>query len=248
VRRAFPEAANHLVASDGAVQTVEAQVLDRTLQDALGKKTISLFFNQPGWKTAAFGGPRVEILLKGRYMPVGNKERETTAPLMVRFRHKKGTVIFTSFHNEAQNSDDEKKLLQYLVFSLELETVETEVESVFEIEKEGKKIQNPTKTPDLNQEFKVQRSTLLNNADNPSFTSTYDNQRVCTLRFTLAFRADAKLTFKIKSPDGKEFANDVHSTTSFDVPDAAKGTWTYTVIADPSNASFPFNVSVREKK
>ena len=35
----------------------------------------------------------------------------------MKFKEGQGTVIFTSFHNEAQNSRQEEGLLKYLVFS-----------------------------------------------------------------------------------------------------------------------------------
>jgi uncharacterized surface anchored protein len=89
----------------------------------------------------------------------------------------------------------------------------------------------------------------LSNAENPSVERTYANKQECTLRFTLAFRNEgAKLTFKIKSPDGKQFTKECESTMGLEVQSAAKGAWTYTVTADRASANFPFTVTVGEKK
>ena len=102
----------------------------------------------------------------------------------------------------------------------------------------------------LNKEgFTPQRSNLLSNAEKPSVEKTYENKQVCTLRFTLGFRSEgAKLTFSIKSPDGKQFTKEAESTMGLEVKNAAKGTWTYTVTADRASANFPFTVTVGEKK
>ena len=50
-----------------------------------------------------------------------------TAPLLVKFPHKDGTVIFTSFHNEKQNNQTALKLLRYLVFAAMTADVESQV-------------------------------------------------------------------------------------------------------------------------
>jgi len=42
---------------------------------------------------------------------------EQTGPLLVTFPHGEGTVIFTSFRNEAQNTEMEEELLRHLVFT-----------------------------------------------------------------------------------------------------------------------------------
>ena len=62
-----------------------------------------------------FTGNDVQVLIRGTYKSVDAEQIE--APLLVKFRQGKGTVIFTSFHNEAQNSQQELQLLRYLVFS-----------------------------------------------------------------------------------------------------------------------------------
>ncbi len=60
-------------------------------------------------------GQDVQVLIRGTYVSVRREQIES--PLLVRFRQGRGTVIFTSFHNEAQNSQQELELLRFLVFS-----------------------------------------------------------------------------------------------------------------------------------
>ena len=89
----------------------------------------------------------------------------------------------------------------------------------------------------------------MSNAETPTVVKTYENKHECTLRFTLGFRGDgAKLKFNIKSPDGKQFTKECESTMGLEVPNAVKGTWTYTVTASSASANFPFTVTVGEKK
>ena len=79
------------------------------------------------WKTAAFKGDRVKVLLKGEYRGLrGNHE----APFLVKFAFGKGTVIFTSYHHGHQMDEQEKQLLKYLVFSTVVARVEQELEII----------------------------------------------------------------------------------------------------------------------
>ncbi len=233
IAKAFPDMVVPALKGEGAKQDFEADIVDPGLADHLKVKKIHLSFDLQQWKAAAFGGPRVQTLIKGKY----RKDRSTIvaeAPLMVKFSVGKGTVVFTSFHNEKQNSDLEKQLLQYLVFSLVTAGIDADINA--QMDKSG---------------FTPQRSNLLST---PSQQTTepkkYHNAAVSTLRFVLGFRNEgAKLRFNIRSPDGKEFTKDCESTLSLEVPNAAPGDWTYTVTAlELPYANFPFTVTVGEKK
>jgi hypothetical protein len=230
VAKAFPEMVVENLRGDGAEQKLDADVVDPALREIIGNK-IPLKFDLPEWKTAAFGGPRCEILLQGKY--VRYKSNQTAvAPLMVKFPFDKGKVIFTSFHNEKQNSRVEKQLLQYLVFSLVTAGVDAEVNT--SLDKEG---------------FKPQRSNLLSTPRNQALSKEYVNQFDGTLRFVLGFRNEgAKMRFNIKSPTGEQFTKDCESTAILEVANAARGTWTYTVTALETYENFPFTMTVAEKK
>jgi hypothetical protein len=231
VATAFPDLAVPAMMHDGAAQKLEADIVDKALQDALGTKKIPLDFNLAEWKPAAFGGPGVEVLIKGTFKKLKGNEK-MTAPLMVRFQFNKGTVIFTSFHNEAQNSDIEEKLLQYLVFSLVTAGADAELTS--NLDKEG---------------FRPQGSNLLSTPPKGKVSKTYINGQVCTLRFGLGFRNEGvKLRFNIKSPRGKQFTQDCEGTTILEVANAEAGEWTYTVEALDAYANFAFRTSVGEKR
>jgi hypothetical protein len=233
IAKAFPDLADNNLQADGERQELDAAVVDPALREVLGASTIHLSFNLPEWKTAAFSGPRVKTLLKGEYVKLRSREK-ATAPLMVKFNVGKGTVIFTSFHNEKQNSRVEKQLLNYLVFSLVTAGIDAEIAD------------NMAKDS-----FTPQSSNLLSTPKrNQSISKTYENKKKADLRFALGFRNEgAKLRFNVKSPDGKEYTWEGTSTVILDVPNAGPGTWTYTVtdLVLPYE-NFPFTMTVAEKK
>jgi hypothetical protein len=237
VAAAFPEYVDAAALGSGTRENVTADVVDPALRELVGP-TLPLHFNLPRWKTAAFRGPRVTTLLQGSYHkqrhprdPVGDP---AFAPLLVKFSFGKGTVIFTSFHNEKQNSDVERKLLEYLVFSLVTADVHADVTA--SIQGAG---------------FAPQKSNLLSTPrDNPSVSRTYANNKVQPLRFALGFRNEgATFRLMLKSPDGKTYTWEGTSTVILEVPDALPGEWTYTVTAvQLPYENFPFTVTVSEKK
>lgn len=231
VAKAFPDMVAPNLVGQGVKQELEADIVDPSLSEALKSKKIHLEFNLGQWKTAAFGGPRVKTLIQGTYIKEVSRQ-PALAPLMVKFQINEGTVIFTSFHNEKQNSRIEKQLLQYLVFSLVTAGVDADINAKME-------------------GFTPQRSNLLSTPKHdPSVSKKYESTQVADLRFALGFRNEgAKLRFNIKSPDGKEYTKDCEGSTIFEVPNAAAGTWTYTATSlHLPYENFPFTMSAAEKK
>lgn len=238
VANAFPEFVDRNTVGSGCAQELKADVVDPSLREVLGDDKLHLRFELSGWKTAAFAGPRVTTLLRGDFrkerFPNDRVGAPASAPLLVKFTADKGTVIFTSFHNEKQNSETEKKLLQYLVFSLVTAEVTSEVGA--QISEGG---------------FAPQRSNLLSTPkENPSVTKTFTAKQTGPLRFALGFRNEgAKLRLHIRSPDGKQYTWTGESTVVLEVPRAVAGEWTYTVTAlSLPYENFPFTVTVGEKK
>jgi hypothetical protein len=238
VRKAFPDVVDEKFVGQGAQQKLQADIVDAALSDALKTKKIDLQFDLGEWRAAAFGGPRVKTLIQGTYKKqkqAGQIDAGTaTAPLMVKFPVGKGTVIFTSFHNEKQNSRIEKQLLQYLVFSLVTAGIDSEINS--SLDQGG---------------FSARGSNLLSTPKrNQTITKTYDNKTNADLRFALGFRNEgAELRFHIQSPDGKQFTWKGTSTVILEVANARAGQWTYSVtdLRLPYE-NFPFTVTVGEKK
>jgi hypothetical protein len=231
VAKAFNDMQQENLIGDGMAQQIVADIVDPDLGEALKTRKIPLNFNLGDWKAAAFGGRSVQVLIKGTYKKMKGQE-PATAPLLVKFPFNKGTVIFTSFHNEAQNSEIEEQLLQYLVFSLVTASIDAELNS--SLDREG---------------FKPQGSNLLSTPPKGSVKKEYDNKHICDLRFGLGFRNEGyRLRFNIKSPSGKQFTQDCAGTTILEVSSAEVGTWTYTVEALDAYANFAFRTTVGEKK
>jgi hypothetical protein len=92
-------------------QHLRARVLDAGLADLIGPG-LELTFDIDLWVCAesTVGG---RTYLDGDVRHAGGSTAR--APLLVSFRIGEGTVVFTSFHNEKQVSEDERRLLHYLV-------------------------------------------------------------------------------------------------------------------------------------
>lgn len=237
VASAFPDVVDQSVRGDGVKGRVTAEVVDAGLREIIGPN-IKLNFDLPQWKTAAFGGPRVTVLMQGIYRRMrsvtDNAGVPAFAPLLVKFPAGKGQVIFTSFHNEKQTSETENKLLQYLVFSAVTAHVEAQVQS--HISEGG---------------FATQRSNLLSTPkNNPSVTKSFQINKAGPLRLALGFRDEgARLKLQLRSPNGRSFSWEGCSTVVLDVPHAVAGEWTYTITAlHLPYENFPFLVTVGEKK
>lgn len=231
VARAFPDLADHALAQRGKVQDLSAEVVDDGLRELIGGE-MPLKFDQAAWCPAAFQGKDLKVYLRGKYTT--DTGGEQTAPLMVKFPVHDGTVIFTSFHNEKQNSETELKLLRYLVFSAVMAEVETKVERTM-----------------VQGGFSPAKKNLFSaSAGEPSATSVYHADKPGQLQFVLGFQnAGAELKLTVVGPDGKEHVRQGTSTITIDLPNAPAGDWKYTVTAVKlPNANFPFTVTVGQKK
>src|SRR4029077_15019091 len=83
VAKAFPDMVNQSVAGEGKDQELDADIVDAGLQDALCSQRVRLKFDLHHWKTAAFGGQRVKLLMKARYQT--QQEGWSETPLLVKF-------------------------------------------------------------------------------------------------------------------------------------------------------------------
>jgi hypothetical protein len=81
----------------------EAKVLDQNLITYLDSEHLNLHFDMSAWVRVVTPPARSNLLLEVEGLPV-----------LFTYNLGKGTVIFTSFHNSAQQSDIERKLIAYL--------------------------------------------------------------------------------------------------------------------------------------
>ncbi|HEV7225427.1 MAG TPA: hypothetical protein VGN42_22160 [Pirellulales bacterium] len=230
VAPAFTDYSRPNDAAVGKVQNVNAQVVDPGLRELIGGE-MPLRFDMEGWYPAAFAGEKLTTYLRGTYQPQMGEARQ--AAFLVKFPYRDGTVIFTSFHNEKQNSETELKLLRYLVFSAVTAEVETRVRQTL-----------------VRGGFSPAKQNLFSaSAGEPSATTTYHAEKAGHLQFALGFQnLGARLKLTVKSPGGKTVEQEGDSTFTIDVPAAEAGDWQYTVTAVKlPNENFPFTVTVGQK-
>lgn len=95
------------VSGGGGVGRVEARIVDERLAALFGRDALEVFFDLPGWIEIEAVGAGTDVLVES-----GGR------PLMVSFPVGDGRVVYTSFHNDEQASDDIRALLSALVFQL----------------------------------------------------------------------------------------------------------------------------------
>lgn len=231
VELAFPEFVDTAAEGRGEVQTVEAEVVDPGLRRLLGP-AIDLDFDMPSWRPAAFRGPDVTTYLRATYAVRDGAEQ--TGPLLVTFPHGEGTVIFTSFHNEAQNTEMEEELLRHLVFT----TVTAREEG---------KIRRTMVRGGFSP---TARNLLSASSGGKPVEQTYECRRRGPLQFVLGFEDQgAELRLSVVGPGGDKFQKTGAKTFTISVDDAAVGPWSYTVspIKIPYE-NFPFTLTIGEKQ
>ena len=104
----------------GREGTYRATVEDQDLAFYLGVKSLNIEFDMGSWAEINVAPNNARILLK-----VEGK------PILLSMKYGKGSAIFTSFHNSAQKSDIEMKLIQFLALKplLRSKTIRTSDET-----------------------------------------------------------------------------------------------------------------------
>lgn len=91
----------------GEISTVNAHVADSEIKEFIGNR-VNVFFDMPGWSKLKSISSGEVILYKS---PVARQNE----PLMVMVPYGRGKIFYTCFHNHAQASDLEEKLLRLLI-------------------------------------------------------------------------------------------------------------------------------------
>ena len=216
-----------IIDHDGAGrQDVDARVVDSGLREVIGD-TIHLRFPDNSWIPAQLVGD-MQVLIRGTYVAIGRQTFE--APLLARFRQGKGTIIFTSFHNEAQNNQQELELLRYVVFSAvtakeEVAAQETMLSGGFSPVKQGQ----------------VNRAT-----GKDSITRGFKSDSGDPLRFSLNFGGGgAVLRLKLVAPGGSSHDEEADESMVVEARGAPAGEWLYTVTAvKVPHENFAYSVSI----
>ncbi len=231
VAAAFPEYVAPGWPGRGKAQTVRADVLDPALAARLGPG-VELNFDRPAWYPAAFEGPQVVVYLEGSYETISGRWEK--APLLVQFPFGKGSVIFTSFHNEKQHTEVEQELLHTLVLATVTARLRSEVQRTM-----------------LRGGFSpVQRNLLSASVRQQAVVRSFEHDGRGELQFVLGFEDQgAELRLEVMAPDGRQWAKSGTSTLVVEVPDAPAGRWQYKIEAlRVPYANFPFTFSVGRKQ
>jgi len=111
-------------AAVGESGPMTAQVSDPALATALGDTSVSLNYDLPQWVVPTAIGGNARVLVTGNASAFSYETFQTynipNAPLAVQFHFGSngGSVIYTSFHNEQQSTQDMDLILNYMVFEL----------------------------------------------------------------------------------------------------------------------------------
>lgn len=99
----------------GGAKTLTGVVVDPNLVQYLGKANVSIKYDLSAWVVVQAVGPGTGVHINGYVSEVGG-----TVPLMMSHAPYggPGRVLFTTFHNEWQVTNDMKQILNYLVFEL----------------------------------------------------------------------------------------------------------------------------------
>lgn len=227
---AFEDFIDFGAAIQGAAQTLTARVVDESLKKVVGEE-LKLKFDMRDWRPAAFREDKVTVLLRGDYETMDGQTRD--APLLIKFPFGKGTVIFTSHHNEKENSEVEIKLLKFLVFTTMMAKTEA------------------TMTETLRQGgFKPAGKSLLSvSGATRSITEDYQSTKSGHLRFSLGFQnGNASMKLTVVGPGGTRQEKEGISPLVVDIPNAGVGTWKYTITAVKTPYdNFPYSLSIGQK-
>ncbi len=103
--------------------TQAAEVLDNGLEAALGRSNVTINFNLPYWVVVDKGSTQpqdLHIMVRANvsYMNGMSNGTLTDSPIIMQFGVGQGRVLYTSAHNEGQNTPDLQDILNYIVFEL----------------------------------------------------------------------------------------------------------------------------------
>lgn len=234
VAGAFPDYVDNRQRAQGRPGKVTADVVNPGLRELIGKQ-VPITFNAGGWKAAAFDRKKVTTFLEGNFQATGGSPGQMTrGQFMVKFTCKKGAVIFTSFHNSAQNSAFETALLKYIVFTAVTTQVEAEIREA--LKKNGF-------TPQDTKRHSISRGET-------SPVHTYKLEKSGALQFALGLEGQgaSKVRLALVTPRGEKIEHDGDSSFIFEVPDAPAGEWRYSVRAtEVPYANYPMTVTVGKK-
>jgi len=112
----FPGKINFLEYGGMISWSIDSYIVDDALRQYLSKSLIDIEYDLGGWCVIDSVAPDVTTLIRGEAHTYSGTLPDK--PLSVRFSYGLGTVIYTTFHNEAQITADIEKVLTYYIESI----------------------------------------------------------------------------------------------------------------------------------
>ena len=222
VRAAFPDRVG--LDRGGANGRADCDVVDRGLQEMIGKR-INVEFDLGGWRRLVRVDSAVHVYLAatGR----GSAKASSGLPIVVGFRRGEGNVLCTSFHNKAQVSEEERRLLRFLVLQPILARAAAEATQAVAARQfqPGQQI----------------LSTISRGQTSPPFV--FDASAGQSLLYSLNWSGAARLRVTVKNPTGAVHYDRTGNQRPLgcEVVRAAAGRWTCEITGDDlPHDNFPF--------
>jgi hypothetical protein len=92
--------------------TVDARIVSPQLREALERDRVPIHFDMPMWRAISSVDSTVDVMIRGDARGPGLESADHA--LMAGFAHGEGSVVYTSFHNHAQSSEEERALLRLI--------------------------------------------------------------------------------------------------------------------------------------
>lgn len=212
-----PDSFNAKVGDSGEA---EATIVDSGLASIVGKKKVNINFDLGGWVVidSVNSGVRVHVTGDAKIEGSGSETKVLKdKPFVVSFQEGKGEVLFTSFHNEAQTTEDLDKILIWFAAKAKAGKLAKESRSL------GTKGGN----------FVLQEVVDFISPDDSKsykFNATGDGD----FKVIINFEGNGKVNVTVKDPEGKEVLSDAVSSPPgiFDIKDAVKGEYTISLKGD----------------
>lgn len=222
VQRAFPDMLQ--LDSLGGKGQAHCDVVDRGLQEMIGKQ-INIEFDMGSWRRIARvdSSVRVYVAAAGQ----GTANASAGLPIVVGFRHGRGNVLCTSFHNKAQTSDQERCLLRFLVLQPILASAAVDATQAIE-----------------SRQFQPGRqifSTINCGRTSPPFV--FDAAVGQSLLYFVNWSGTARLRLIVKGPSGNLYCDKLSNQPPLgcEVAQTAAGRWTCQIVgAEVPHDNFPF--------
>lgn len=222
VQRAFPKMLK--LDSLGEDGKTKCDVVDRGLQEMIGKR-INIEFDMGSWRRIARvdSSVRVFVAAAGK----GSANASAGLPIVVGFRHGRGNVLCTSFHNKAQTSDQERRLLRFLVLQPILASAAADATQAIEVRQfqPGQQI----------------FSTINHGQTSPPFI--FDAAAGQSLLYFVNWSSAARLRLIVKDPSGNLHFDRLSNQAPLgcEVARAAAGRWTCEIVGtEVPHDNFPF--------